>query len=719
MLFNNSKFRASLVLLVGIILVSSIVPAVGSFEADDGRLREPTPFERYLSVQQARNEMKEHGQAGSLSVPDDNTFSYYSGPFPIANDDGSLPEVNSPSLEELMNEPPYFIGNGMEVTGAYEYYVVGYAHEMLFGDLNYDGLLTWVVFYFDMGMSVNGIDDDGDGCIDETSNMTSDGELCDNVPDAVVFFSNGGLPSISGDLIAFVDVYVDGMIKLFRIGASPRWVTQGVRGVLGDFYTQVVGEFVTYYGAEHSHGINVNKAIGDKDFSDKFIGIIDARKFPARPPKNHYCRTGIQVYYGYASLRQDGSALVAFELYEYYDEAPGYDNDYNDDGDTSDYVMAYFIVDSRTGRCREFVNTGVWGYRTRVAGNIITNSYTHESSDKRDWDNDGSISGYVSVWHDVTSTEDMAGNPYFGHTFSTPVPRGPSGDPNSYGFGFTGLSLDGLVESPYVFPMEFGGSYSLYVGGPVHVQTHYWHVLDEDWVQWTELPRHPVVNTQPGGTPGGTCILVRSWESVLDIDVNEDGDKLDGVFGVFCPDPNAPGTGKWETEPASKHPPWFIIEACCYFYFSYGGSNLITIPLYDYREWTPPTGEDTAYYNVAANWHFNKVDPNFEILDAGWDGDGRVQLGGNITGYIDVQNVWPINILCHARLDSDLGWEMRSNGCVENTERDGILHQGETARIHFTLYAPDKEKPGIFTLTVELTLQRITKSVQMVVELYR
>jgi hypothetical protein len=62
---------------------------------------------------------------------------------------------------------------------------------------------------------------------------------------------------------------------------------------------------------------------------------------------------------------------------------------------------------------------------------------------------------------------------------------------------------------------------------------------------------------------------------------------------------------------------------------------------------------------------------------------------------------------------------MSNDGCVENTERDGILRSDETARIHFTLFAPDKGKTGLYTLTVDLTLQSVTRSVQLVVELYK
>lgn len=701
--------------MVGFVLISTAVPLVGSYDANDEGVGEQSAYDRYLSSQRMQREMSERRVTNPLSLSNDNSFSYESGPFPIANDDGSIPGINSVSLVELFNNPPYFIGNGMEVTDAYEYYVVGDAHEMHFGDLNGDDILGWATFYFDMGLSVNGVDDDGDGCVDETSHETPDGIQCDTVPDAVVFFGVGGLPKIDGDLVAYVDWYFGGGLKLFRIGASPRWVGQSIRGFSG-FFSNLVGDFVVFHGDEASENVNVNKAIGDKDLEDWFVGIIDARGFPGRPPKKHYCRTTAYHSDGGAYERQDGSIVVPFQLWEPSDEAPGYDNDYNDDGDTFDKVIAYFIVNPRSGKCKKFVNTGVAGDYLDVAENVITAGKVYENVDSRDWNNDGSMYNHLPVWHDVTSTEKMAGGPYFGHTFRTPVPRGPPGQPDSYGFGFTGLFVDRDIGF-HLWPMEFGATYELYVGYPNYYEAHYGNIMEEDGKQWTELPGHPL-GVRLISAVGGTCIFVWYSEDRLDADVNGDGDKLDGVSAVYCPDPNVPGTGKWESEPASNYPPWFTMGSMFY-YCSDGGKNLITIPFIDFEEWTPPVGGDTANYYVARNWHYNKVDPDFQILDAQWVGDPRVKMKGSISGYIDVRNVWPINILCHARIENDLGWEMKSDGCVENTERDGILHHGETARIHFTLYAPDKGKTGIFTLTIELTLQRVTKSVQMDVELYR
>jgi hypothetical protein len=706
-LFKHGRLRTSLALAVGFILLSTIVPIAGNLEAEDGA-RVATAYDRYAAFQEMRQDLDAQGRGGSPSVSGGNHFSYESGPYPMANADGSLPGFNSVPLLELMDNPPYFIGWELEATGASDYYVVGYGHESYFGDLNNDGSLTWVVFYFDMGLSVNGVDDDGDGCIDETTNTTSDGQLCDTVPDAVVFFGVGGLPSIDGDLIAYVDMYFDQMIKLFRIGVSPRWVGGGGVRVLSDYYVEVVGEFVTFYGSEASVGINVNKAIGDKDLSDTYVGIIDARKFPAKPPKNHFCRTGRPIYHGYAYERQDGSVVVTFEMWEGWDEAPGYDNDYNDDGDTSDEVMGYFVVNPRSGRCKEFVNTGVHGTYPRVAGNVITSGRVFESNDARDWNNDGDTYDTVFVWHDVTSTEALAGNPYFSYTFSALVPRGPAGRLSSYGFGFTGLYSAAFGFQ--TFPLEFGGAYDMDTGYPDYYKTYYWHILDEDGWQWTELPKYLVEVGQPFDNPGGICISVLGG-------VDFDGDGWpESAAAVYCPDPNVPGTGRWEVEPASNDPPWLYFGYV--YYCTSGGKNLITMPYFDIREWAPPGGV-TDYWDVSGNWHFNKVDPDFQITDAQWVGAPQVQLGGNISGYIDVENIGETDTLCHARLENDKGWEMRYDGCVENTKRDGILIPGETARIHFTLFAPDKEKAGIYTSNIELTLQRVARIVPLDVELYR
>ncbi|MEE9116953.1 MAG: hypothetical protein V3U09_08675, partial [Thermoplasmata archaeon] len=619
------------------------------------------------------------------------------------------------TLAKLMDNPPYFIGYGFEVTGASDYYVVGSAHEHYLGDVNGDGILAWLAFYFDMGLSVNGLDDDGDGCVDESSSLTPDGQTCDNIPDAVVFLGVGGAGNIVGDLIVYYDWFNE-FLGFHRIGSSPLWIRQGIRiGMI--FFPQLVGEFVTYYALESDAMVNVNKAIGDKDYDDWFVGIVDARGFPSRPPRNHPCRTGHPTYSGYGFQRQDGSIVVGFELREYFDEAPGYDNDYNDDGDTKDSVVGYFIVNPNSGRCKRFVNTGVEGRFVENAGNIIAAGLSHENADQRDWNNDGDTSDYVSLYHDVTSSERLAGNPYFGYTFKTPVPRGPAGQLDSYGFGFTGLYLSQHI-GPHTFPMEFGGSYELYTGYPVYYETYYWHVLDEDGLQWTELPGHYVSPGMPFDSPGGICVAVANYESRLDVDINGDGDKGDSAMAFFCPDPNTPGTGTWQEEPASGQSPW-VAAGTIYYYYSAGGKNLITFPFSDRETATPPGGGDPIPVYVSRNWHFNKVDPDFQILNAQWVGDPRVQLGGSISGFIDVENIWDVPILCFARLENDQGWEMRNDGCVENTERDGILRSGQTARIHFTLFAPGKGKTGPYTLTIDLTLQRIIRSVQLLVELYR
>lgn len=704
MLFSRCKVRVGIAVVISFILLSTVMPLAGlETDEDTGSM---TIYDRYLAFQEMRKEIVE--QKGPMAVPDDGGFGYESGPYPIPNDDASLPRVNSLTLGELMDNPPYLIGYGLEAYGASDYYVVGTGHEQYLGDINNDGLISWLAYYFDMGLSVNGVDDDGDGCVDEVTNMTPDGQQCDTVPDAVVFFSTGVAMDISGDLIVYGTTYEDmNFVGFFRIGASPRWIPQGIRLDGPAYYPRFSGEFVSYSAAESWHNVNVNKAIGDKDLHDQFIGLIDARKFPSRPPKHHYCRTGFPIYSGYGYEREDGFVVVTFELREYYDEAPGYDNDYNDDGDTMDRVIGYFIVNSRSGKCKKFVNTGVAGQYPQNAGNIIASGIVYEGADQRDWNNDGDMIDYVSVWHDVTSTEKMAGDPYFGHTFRAPVPRGPAGSVDSYGFGFTGLYLN-RKANVYTFPLEFGGSYYLYIGYPRYYEAYYWHYLDEDWNQWTELPGYVIAYGMPFDSPGGICIGISGREYYLEDDINNDGDTMDVGVAFYCPDPDVPGTGGWEIEPASTHPPWITV-AGMFYYYSSGGKYLITWVFFDL--------EYDRY--VSRNWHFNRVDPDFEILDAQWAGEPLVKMKGSISGYIDVENIWETDILCHARLDNDLGWGMQYNGCVENTERDGILRPGETARVHFTLFAPDKGKTGVFTLTIDLTLQRVTRSVQLVVELYK
>ncbi len=698
-----------MVFLIVFVLASASFPVIGGLEASDDGMKKPTPYERYLHVQKMFKDLNGKMGNGQFSTIDGNAANSELGLNIEPNADGSLPGMNSGSIMDLMDNPPYFIGWGLEATAASDHYVVGHGHETYFGDVNDDGLLSWLVFYFDMGLSVNGLDDDGDGCIDEARNVSSSGETCDNIPDAVVFFDTGYEPDISGDLVAY-SMSVDGALKVFRIGVTPRWVVPSVRDLLYVYsHIEIAGEFVFYSASEFINYINVNKAIGDKDTSDYFIGMIDARGFPARPFKHHYCRTGGLIHGGSAYLRDDGSVLFSFPLSEPYDNAPGYDNDYNDDGDTHDAVAGYFIVDPRKGRCNRAVNIGVSGYGGRVAGNVISVLGAYEEWDSRDWNNDGDMIDYVGLWHDATSTESLAGNPYFGYTFRTSVPRGPPGLPDSYGFGFTGVYSESRPKMPV--PLEFGGAYYQDALYPYYWSGYYWHVLDEDWKQWTELPAYYIEHGEPVDDPGGVCLCIRGRA-----DFDGDG-QFEIVAAVYCPNRDEPGTGEWESDPASSHPPWFPFGN--YYSFSSGGTNLITLPYYYLKGWTPPGGGTRKNYWVSGNWHFNKVDPSYDILDAQWVDEPRVRVKESISGFVDVENSWEVNILCHARLANDLAWGMRYDGCVENTERDGILRPGETARIHFTVYAPDKGKGGLFTLTIELTLQRVTRVFQLDVELHR
>ena len=478
-----------------------------------------------------------------------------------------------------------FAGYPTEVTNGGGDFLAGHTHESYFiGDQNGNELLEWIVFYFYIPWMKDGIDNDGDGCIDEG------GWWCDFIPDAMVFYETGGNPRIGGEdgpLLVNVDWYSDiDAIEIYRAFVSPKWMAFQLRSRTN--YPDVAGEFISYYAYEGSNSVNANPEM-DSDMSDAYVGVIDARDFPGRPPVNRACAAGKQAYMGHTFVRDDGRVIITFYLVEYYDG-----HDWNGDGDTSDYVAAYFALDSVTGNCRNnAVNTGVYGYMPTTSGALITPLYTSEYSDRRDWDNNGLTSGYRKLYHTVDSTITMAGKVYTSITFTAPVPR--------WGFGWWAM-YDTTTYRTY--PLKFGIGFTEYKPPfTAYYRTNIVLIADEDGNRHTVLPRYDVAYGSPSQALGGECLFIINHESHLRHaniwlmptgvagDANGDGIAFGYAILFFCPDETG-GGGHFIVERTSKYakglyitPIPFVIGGYVY-YLNAGGviDGHVTIPIQKHEQ---------------------------------------------------------------------------------------------------------------------------------------
>lgn len=449
---------------------------------------------------------------------------------------GSDPPVpGSTPYWQNMSNPPNNTGGGYsyDTRSSIGEYQVGSTHEMYIGDQNGNGLLEWVSYYFHRPSSVNGLDDDGDGCVDEPTFGDASGQTgCDTVPDAMVYFETGAnafLGGSNGDLVVMVDYFTGGhTLEIFKIGVSPRWMGYSLRGVY--LYPRIVGDFISYYAFENYTNTNANPEM-DNDQDDHYVGSIDVRLFPLRSPRNHVCAAGDQMIDagGVAHMRYDGWIVGAFNLVETYDQ-----HDWNGDGDIADKVMAYYAVDPNTGSCRQGVNVGVAGVMPISRGTIMTTMYTYEHEDNRDWTGDTDLGDIVSLYHDINSTWPMKGRMYVSTTFTSPVPQ--------WGFGWTAIYDN--VSVGWRMPLEFGGVLYRYIGLPYNYKAYFWLTSDEDGDRHTMLPEHEIGYGQPGGTFGGRCALIYAREEYLGVDVTGDGDIWDTVNGIFCPNETG-GGGVW------------------------------------------------------------------------------------------------------------------------------------------------------------------------------
>lgn len=485
-------------------------------------------------------------------------FSYLDGPYPNAQDNGAhgtdppdgLPMpwgshfVSDIFVLDNFLYPPFDIDTG----GGN--FLLGDVHEQWIGDQNGNGLLEWVVFFYYLPWEEDGLDNDGDGCVDEkTGSVWDDPTPCDLVPDAAVIYETGGLPSLGGeigDLFVNVDWYSDlEATEIYRAFVSPRWFAYRLRGIV--YYPQLAGEFISYHAHEGINGVNANPEM-DRDMSDMYVGSIDARMFPAKAPVNRACSAGNQFFVGITYQRNDGWVVTSYELGEMYDN-----HDWNGDGDKSDWVVAYYATDPRGGNCRlNAVNTGVVGGNPKNTGIILTPGYTFESSDFRDWNGDGDRFDTLNLYHEINSSWSLKGRVYRSFTFTTSVP--------TWGFGWWAVYND--YYQFQIFPLEFGGTYYRYVGwSGGYYNVFWWLVSDEDGNRHTTLPQHYLDIGQPSGTIAGRCVLISAREYYLEYagvnlvggiaDGNGDGDTMDFLNYIFCPD-RTDGGGDYIVEATSK-----------------------------------------------------------------------------------------------------------------------------------------------------------------------
>lgn len=549
---------------VAVVLASfaMLATAFGAVASTDLDTETPSKMNALNSYLMAKSELDSQAMKGVVpsTMDVEGAFTYVEGPYPRYHDDGSPPGPDhmpwgSHYVSDVMYTPPHNPGgwNSMDATGGVGHFAVGATHESWIGDQNGDGEIQWVVGFSYRPWGEDGIDNDGDGCIDEKTYWQWDparGVNCDMIPDQITYYETGGMADAGGDdgdLLINVDWYSNLQVsKLWRAFVSPRWMGYQIRGFLT--YPQAAGEFFSYYAHESSNQVNANPEM-DNDMNDMYVGNIDARGFPARAPVNRICAAGSQLYMGITFKREDGWVVTSFELNEYYDG-----HDWNGDGDAIDRVAAYYSVDPLGSNCREnVVNSGVVGVYPRNSGKIMSPGYTSESSDRRDWNFDGDTFDYVLLYHNISTTWAMKGKVYTSFTFTASVP--------AWGFGWTAVySLYGQFQT---FPLKFGVAFYKYEGAALgYYHTYFSLVSDEDGDWRTMLPQYHVGYGQPSATPNSVCIQIYAREIYLNYagiklmnnmaDGNGDGDYKDTLNYVFCPDEFG-GGGEYIVENTSKY----------------------------------------------------------------------------------------------------------------------------------------------------------------------
>jgi hypothetical protein len=650
-----------------------------------------------------------------------NFFSYENGPYPIPRDDGSYTGVQLVSgdwgdnyVSEVMYSPPHNAGGGYspEATGGAGDFTVGDTHESTIGDQNGNGVLEWISYYSYRPWGEDGIDNDGDGCVDEKSFGDWDGQIgCDRIPDQYVYFAIGGLPDSGGKLgtlAVTLDWYTHPTqyVTLHRIFAMQPFETVNIP--LTARYPQIVDneDIISYYGPERENAVNANPEM-DSDLNDWFVGSIDARDFPSTPATNHVCFAGYRLYMGISSLRPDGHVVTSFELHEEYDG-----RDWNGDSDKLDVVAAYYVVDPADGSCDQGVNGGVQGIYPRNSGKVLTPSFTLEDLDGRDWNGDGDKDDDVRIWHDIDSTWDLVGHRYTSVTFTS--------SPGAFGVGFWGLYSSGPTPH-HTLSLKFGGAYGKPLGGdPSNVHTYFFLISEEDGDPQTILPEHHVGFGYPGSTLVKACIHVYARENRLEYegvkliggqaDGNGDGDTDDTLNYIYCPNEKG-GGGEFVVEPTSKYArglyedPIPFIWAGNFYYESTGDVNgYVVNPAFYQESQIVDDADGDLVIDGLVSYHIQYWVERAELKidEAIWIGDASVQPGGNVVGRISLLNVGQVPVILRedTLLYTDDNHWLQGLHLKDLDNENGILEPDEIADVYFALRLGGGTPVGLQTIHI-------------------
>ncbi|MEE9116626.1 MAG: hypothetical protein V3U09_07000, partial [Thermoplasmata archaeon] len=644
--------------LASFLMVTMAFAVVATAEDDAPTLPTTSPLDNWLQTKADLAEQAAEGLTPALSTEGaDELFSYMDGPYPTFEDDGSPPGTQhmpwgSHFVSDQNYVPPSNPGGWYSTDnmgGAGEFSGGDHHEQFIIGDQNGNGILEWIAGFSYRPFGEDGIDNDGDGCIDEKTFGVWDGQTgCDLIPDQITFYETGGLVDSggdTGDLMTNVDWWsAIRATEVYRAFVSPKWMAYQLRGYTQ--YPQMAGEFISYYAYESNNGVNANPEM-DSDMSDSYVGLIDARGFPARPPVDRACAAGYRLYMGVIFQRDDGWVIVSWDLYEYADA-----HDWNGDGDTNDRVAAYMAIDPATGNCRDnAVNIGVYGVYQTTSGDIVTPMYTYENNDGRDWDGDGTRFEYQKIYHDVSSTWAMKGKMYTSFTFTASVP--------AWGFGWNALYESGTYRT---YPLKFGVGFQKYISP---IQRTYIALLDdEDFNRATYLPQYYIGYGMPVQALGGECLQIVNYEFQLYNagiqlmpgrmgDANGDGDSSDFAIGYYCPEKSG-GGGSWIVEPTSKFAqglyatPIPFVMGGQYIYYDAGGvaGGLVMTPISTYEAQQHDDldgdlvirggnlGAGAIYYWIQL------TKPEFEVVPGSldWVFTGDVQPGGTVIGTFKLLN---------------------------------------------------------------------------------
>ncbi len=718
--------------LASFLMVTMAFAIVATAEDDAPSVPKMSALEKHLLMRQELEQQKAEGFAPNIESIETGAFTYTDGPYPTFNDDGSPPGTeHMPWGSDYVSDQNYYpptnpggwyspdnMGGAGEFSG-------GDSHEQfIIGDQNGNGVLEWLAGFSYRPFGEDGIDNDGDGCVDEKTYGAWDGQTgCDLIPDSITYYETGGLVDAGGDegdLITNVDWY-SGLdaTEIYRAFVTPKWMAYQLRGRTN--YPQIAGEFITYYASESQNGVNANPEM-DSDMSDQYVGSIDARGFPARPPVDRACAAGYRLYMGVTFQRDDGWVVTSWDLMESFDA-----HDWNGDGDRSDRIAAYYAIDPSTGNCRDnAVNIGVYGVYQTTSGDLVTPMYTYENNDGRDWDNDGSMFEYQKIYHEVESSWAMKGPMYTSYTFTANVP--------AWGFGWNALYESGTYRT---YPLKFGVGFQTYSGPPWIYRS--WLVLteEEDGDRSTYLPRYYIGYGMPVQALGGECFQIVNYESQLYNlgiqlmpgrmgDANGDGDSGDFAIGYYCPEKSG-GGGSWIVEPTSKFaqglyatPMPFVMGGQNIYYDAGGVAGGLVMTPVTFYETSQHDDMDGNLVLSAGNpgcgamyYWVQLTKPEFEVVPGSldWVFTGDVQPGGTVIGTFKLLNTGGINIKIKedGGVENDMGFKHQGLSAKDQIGPDGTIEPQETATFFFALTVSAGAPIGPLDVKIIVSYGGVTK----------